>query len=194
MADRGDTRHTQATQLATVVVITTVVLNVLFYVLSNLYFEDRAAMYGMASDDHIRGVRIAFGYFTGSVAIATVCAVIAPRAIGHGLGAAAGLLALVGAYGATAKDMHPVLPATLLVVGLLVPVLVWQSLVRSRAAWSFLIAICAVLGIVTLFGATKVRTAAGIGLWDALIIPGLLAVATAALAMTRDAYRQPERA
>jgi hypothetical protein len=40
-----------------------------------------------------------------------------------------------------------------------------------------------------LFGSTKVRGALGIGLWYAMIFPGLLAVATAALLLVRRDYR-----
>ncbi len=40
-----------------------------------------------------------------------------------------------------------------------------------------------------LFGSTKVRNVIGIGLWYSMIIPGLLAAATAAVAMIRKQYR-----
>jgi hypothetical protein len=86
--------------------------------------------------------------------------------------------------------MPAVLPAALLVLGVLYPVLVWRSLEHSRGAWAFLISMCGVLAIVLLFGAPKVRGVLDIGLWTALIMPGLLAVATVGLAMLRVDYRE----
>ena len=60
----------------------------------------------------------------------------------------------------------------------------------SRVAWSFLIALMTVMGIVTLFGAPKVRNLLDIGLWYAIIIPGVLAVGVVALALVRRDYRE----
>jgi hypothetical protein len=41
-----------------------------------------------------------------------------------------------------------------------------------------------------LFGAPKVRAQVGIGLWIALIFPGMCVVATTTLASLRDDYRR----
>ena len=75
------------------------------------------------------------------------------------------------------------------VVGLLLPLLVWKSYEKNRAGWAFLSGMVAILAVVMLFGSTKVRNVVGIGLWYAMIVPGLLAVGTAALAMIRRSYR-----
>jgi hypothetical protein len=59
----------------------------------------------------------------------------------------------------------------------------------SRVAWSFLTALMTVMGIVTLFGAPKVRNLLHIGLWYAIAIPGVLAVGVVALGLIRRDYR-----
>lgn len=178
-----------AAQIAGIVVVSTVVTNIAFYFLSGLYFEDRTAIYGGVTADHIMGVRFAFGVFTGSVAIASVIASLQPRLVGHAIAALAGILALVAGVAAFSKGLTPVLPSALIVSGLVLFLLVWKSLERVRGAWSFLIGMTSVFSAVLLFGSTKIRGALDIGLWTALIIPGLLAVATVALTMTRDDYR-----
>lgn len=193
MSERVETDPRQAMQIAGVIVTATLILNLGFYFLSNLYFEDRAAMHGAVSDAHLNGVRIAFAVFSGLVALAAVAAVRSPRAIGHGLAGGMGLLSIAGAAGAISQDQHVVLPTALLVIGVLLPLLVWQSLERARGAWAFLISMCITLAAITLFGATKIRAAVDIGLWHALIIPGLLVVAAFALTMVRDDYREPDR-
>jgi hypothetical protein len=68
------------------------------------------------------------------------------------------------------------------------PLLVWRSADGSRAAWAYLVALCGVMGLVLFFGAPKVRNLLGVGLWTAMILPGLLTVATTALVMVRGDY------
>jgi len=179
----------RATQIAMILIGVTIVVNVVFLFLSNAYFADRAAIHGPVSDAEIRSVRIAFAVTTGLTALAGCAAVFAPRIVGHGLPLLVALGAFVAAAAGYSKGLHIVLPVTLLLVGVLLPVLVWKSIERSRAGWSFLVGMVAVLGVVMLFGSTKVRNVVGIGLWYAMIIPGLLGVATAALAMIRRQYR-----
>lgn len=178
-----------AMQIAGIVVVSTVITNIAFYFLSGLYFEDRAAIYGGVTVDHIASVRYAFGVFTGSIAIASVIASLQPRIVGHAIASIASLAALVAGVAAFSKGLTLVLPAALIASGLVLGVLVWKSLERMRGAWAFLIGMTSVFSAVLLFGSTKVRGALDVGLWTALIIPGLLAVATVALAMTRDDYR-----
>jgi uncharacterized membrane protein YhdT len=83
-----------------------------------------------------------------------------------------------------------VLPATLLIAAGLFALLIRYSLQRSRAAWASLASLCVVFGVVMLFGAPKIRGMVGVGMWIALIVPGLLGVATAALTMIRRDYRE----
>jgi hypothetical protein len=99
------------------------------------------------------------------------------------------VLAFVGGVAALVADFNLVLPVALFLTGSLFLVLTWKSLERSRAAWAFLVALCAVFAVVMLFGSTKVRNHTGVGLYYAMIIPGMLWVATVALALVRDDYR-----
>jgi hypothetical protein len=84
--------------------------------------------------------------------------------------------------------MPGVMTAVLIAVGLLVPVLAHFSWRGSRAAWSFMLSIICVFGIVTFFGAPKVRNILGIGFWTAMILPGIQFVCLSALAMVRGDY------
>ena len=187
MADDVDPRN--ATKIAGIVVGVTVVLNVLFIFLSGAYFQDRAAIHGPVSDAEISSVRMGFAVFSGLTAAAACAAVFYPRLVGHALPLLTSLAAFVAAAAGYSKGLHIVLPVTLALVGLLLPLLVWKSYFKSRAGWSFLAGMVGVLAVVMLFGSTKVRNVIGIGLWYSMIIPGLLAVATAALAMIRNQYR-----
>jgi len=187
MAPERDPRQTM--QIAGLVAVACAITNIAFYFLSDLYFEDRSAIYGAVTAGHITGVRITFAVFTGTVGLASVVAAIQPRWVGLGIAAVTGVSALIAGIAAAAHDMTPVLPASLIVAGLVLGLLVWKALEKTRGAWSFLIGMTSVLSAVLLFGATKVRNVLGVGLWTALIIPGLLAVATVALAMIRDDYR-----
>lgn len=185
--------QTQLGQIIGLVAIFVVLANAAFYFLSGMYFDDKSATAltpGGIDDAHIRSVRIAFGVFSGCVGLAAVAAALTPRAVAHGVPALAGLASLIAAWSAFGKDLPTVLPMTLLVIGLLLPYLSWRSLDRSRAAWSMLLAMCAVCATVLFFGSPKVRNQLGVGLWIALIIPGLLTVATVALAQLRRDYAE----
>ncbi len=175
-------------QLAVLVGILVLVLNAGFYFLSDTYFEDRARRFGVQELARIDGARVDFGVFTIVVGVATVLAAMYPRAVGHGLAAAAGLMSLIAVP--FAFEIGLVLPATLLLVAALFGLLIRHSLRGSRAAWASLAALCVVYAVVMLFGAPKVRGLVGVGMWIALIVPGLLGVATAALGMIRREYRE----
>lgn len=190
MANTVETDPRQATQIAGIVVVVAVAINVMFYFLSTAYFADRAKMYGVATEDHIRAVRMSFAAFTGLVALGSIGAAFMPRIVGHGIAAIGAFAAFAGAVGTVKQGVHVVMPATLIGMGVLLAVLIWRSLAGSRAAWSFLIATCAVLASVTLFGSTKIRSSLDINLWNALSLPGLFVVATAALVMIRDQYKE----
>lgn len=190
MAKAKDFDIVQAKQITIIVAIATVGLNVAFYFLSKMYFEDRAATYGMAPPKVIEATRMAFGVMSASVAVATIFAQFAPRLFPHVLAGLVGLTALVGAAAAGAKSFHPVLPIALGVLGALLLVLVYFSVNKSRSAWSFLISTCAVGALVTLFGATKIRNATDVSLYYALILPGVLVVATVMLINLADDYAE----
>lgn len=189
MADDVDPRS--ATKIAGIIVGVAVVLNVLFIFLSGAYFADRAVIHGPVSAGEITSVRMGFAAFSGLTALAGCAAVFYPRLVGHGLALTTSLAAFVAAAAGYSKGLHIVLPVTLGIVGLLLPVLVWKSFEKSRAGWAFLSGMIGVLAVVMLFGSTKVRNVMGIGLWYSMIIPGLLAVSTAGLAMIRKQYRDP---
>lgn len=189
MADDVDPRS--ATKIAGIIVGVAVLLNVLFIFLSGAYFADRAVIHGPVSDAEITSVRMGFAAFSGLTALAGSAAVFYPSLVGHGLALATALASFVAAAAGYSKGLHIVLPVTLGLVGLLLPLLVWKSFEKSRAGWAFLSGMVGVLAVVMLFGSTKVRNVMGIGLWYSMIIPGLLAVATAGLAMIRKQYRDP---
>jgi hypothetical protein len=175
-------------QLAVLVGILVVVLNVGFYFLSDAYFDDRVKRFGIQEMARLGGARRDFGIFTVIVGAAAILARMWPRAVAHGLPAIAGLASLVAAPFALSLGM--VLPAALVIASGLFGLLIWYSLQRSRAAWSCLGALCIVYGVLMLFGAPKVGGLIDVGMWVALIAPGLLGVATAALCMIRSEYRE----
>lgn len=187
MADDVDPRT--ATRIAGVIVGVAVLLNVLFMFLSGEYFLDRIKIHGPVSDAEISSVRMGFAAFTGTTAAAACAAVFYPRVVAHTLPLATSLAAFVAAAAGYSKGLHIVLPVTLLVAGLLLPLLTWKSFEKNRAGWAFLSGMMGILAVVMLFGSTKVRNVTGIGLWYTMAIPGLLAVGTAALAMVRRQYR-----
>jgi hypothetical protein len=182
-----------ALQMAIIIAVFCVLLNVAFYFLSGIYFDGKKATAGLLGEPitsaHVNGVRIAFAVFTGSVSAAAMGAMFSPKWVSHSLSLIAGLAAMVGSYYAFTKGMPKVLPVALLTLGVMFPLLVWRSLERSRAAWSFLVAMCFSLAVVLLFGAPKVRAQVDIGLWTAMIIPGMLVVAGISLTMLRRDYR-----
>lgn len=172
---------------------TALVLNAAFYFLSSAYFEAHkigAPGVGDIVDTHALGeARWAFFSLTMLVLGCAIAAAIAPRIIGHALAVVIGVGALIGAYGSVSHNMPSVMTAVLIAVGLLLPVLGHFSWRGSRAAWSFMISIICVFGIVTFFGAPKVRNILGIGFWTAMMLPSIQFVCVAALAMVRGEYR-----
>lgn len=192
MAKGNDFDFGQAKQISIIIAVATFGLNAAFYFLSQMYFEDRAATYGMASPAAIKATRMAFAIMTGTVGLTAIITQFAPRILAHSIAGIVGLTALIGGLAVAAKDFHPVLPITLGVLGGLILVLIYFSLVsRSRSAWAFLVATCAVGGLVTLFGATKIRNVTDVSLYYALILPGILVVATVMLIALADDYVEP---
>jgi hypothetical protein len=177
-------------QVGGIVLAACVFANVAFKFLADQYFSERIKIYGAESAAHIAQVKLNFAVFSLALGIGAVVVALSPRIIGHLIAGVAALASLAGGVAAMTHDMTPVLPASLLLLGLVMTVLVWRSLLNERAPWSFLIGMTSVMAAVLLFGATKVRNVLDVGLWTALIIPGLLAVATVALAMIRDDYRE----
>lgn len=187
MADETDPRT--KSRIVGIIVGVALLLNLLFMFLSGEYFADRARIHGPVSDAEIQSARMGFALFSSSTAVAACAAVFYPRLVAHILPLVTSLAAFVAAAAGYSKGLHIVLPVTLLLVGLILPLLVWKSFEKSRAGWAFLSGMIGVLAVVMLFGSTKVRNVMGIGLWYSMVIPGLLGVGTAALGMVRRQYR-----
>ena len=178
--------------VAAIVAMAVIALNAMFLLLSWRYFAAKRAdvMAALITDAHITSVRLAFAMFTATIGVGVVAATVYPRWVGHGIAGALALGSVIAGGFALGTSIPGVLGVALLFVGVLVPFMIWRSLVYSRAAWSFLLATCAVLGLVLMFGAPKVRGLLGIGLWTAMIIPGLLVLGAVALGLARRDYRE----
>ncbi len=168
-------------------------LNAVFFLLSGSYFEGhRELVAGVSqpsySPTQMTHVRVTFAVFSGVIAAFAFLAGLLPRVLGHLIPVLLGAVDLVASGFAFAHELPGVLGMTLLVCGVVMPVLAWHSYRRSRAAWAFLVAICGVFAVVLLFGAPKVRGALDIGLWTTMILPGLNAVAAGALVSLRGEY------
>jgi len=184
MAEVARTTFKQRMQMAGVIAGGVFTFNSLFYLASHFYFNDKPLEAADAAS-----VRFAFLQLSLIVAGMAYGAALAPRLIGHGLAVVMGVASLVGGIAALAKGLPPVMGMTMLVIGGVLPWLTWLSLQHRRAAWSFLIAVVSVFGAVCFFGAPKVRHILGIGLWHAMIIPGLQIVCVIALSMLRGEYK-----
>lgn len=177
-------------QLATLVGILAVALNVAFYFLSDAYFDDRVKRLGAQELARLSGARIDFAIFTIVVGGGAIVAAMYPRAVAHVIPALAGVASVIAVP--FAAKIGAVLAAMLLLVGGSFGLLVRHSLQRSRAAWACLASLSAVYGVVLLFGAPKIRGLVGVGMWIAMIAPGLLWVATGALRTIRGDYAKAD--
>ncbi|HEX8111035.1 MAG TPA: hypothetical protein VF516_25065 [Kofleriaceae bacterium] len=110
------------------------------------------------------------------------------RAPIHVLAALLGVANLVFGFFAFTHHLPGALTATLLVSGLLVPTLAHFSYRRSRAAWAFLVALCGVFAVVSLFGAPKISHALDVRLGMTMILPALYVVACVMLALLHANY------
>jgi hypothetical protein len=175
-------------QLAILVGIIALSLNVGFYFLSDAYFDDRVKRLGAQELARLSGARIDFAIFTIVLGAGVIAAALRPRLVAHGVAVVAGVASLVAVP--FAASIGIVLATMLLLVAAAFEILVWLSTQRrSRAAWAYLSSLCAVYGVVLFFGAPKLRGLVGVGLWIALIAPGLLWVAAGALRQIRDDYK-----
>jgi hypothetical protein len=179
-------RSRVAARTASVIIAGLVVVNTAFWFLSSLYLGDHPNQ----ADANLMMVRGAFGVMTGVLAVATLLTSLAPRQVGHLLCVLLGAMSLVSSVEAIARGMPVVLCTTLLVAGVLFPILAYASWRGSRVAWSYLISMATVFGLVTFFGAPKVRAQLGTSLWYALIVPGLFFVTVTSLTMIREKYRR----
>jgi hypothetical protein len=170
------------------IAIVVVVVNVFFFVASSSYYGDK-----ITSPHELMNVRMAFAITSVIVGVMALAAAIQPFVVGHGLAVIAGIAALVGGIAAFISGMPPVLGVTMVIIGWLMPLMAILSLRHSRVGWSFLTSLLTVFALVTFFGAPKVRNMLHIGMWYAMVIPGLLTVAVVALSLVRGEYRDPSR-
>jgi len=112
-----------------------------------------------------------------------------PRILGHATAVLFGLAGLVAGYESLTHNMPSVMTAVLIAVGVMLPTLAHFSWRHSRAAWAYLCSLLFVFGIVTFFGAPKVRDVLGVSLAVAMVIPVLMFITLAALTMCRTEYR-----
>jgi hypothetical protein len=174
-----------------------VLVNVFFYFLSASYFDSHTEIVAGAgavpsySPAQMMQVRTSFAIFAAVVAGVSFVAALKPREIGHLLPVPFGLVFVISAFPALMSSSPPVLGMTWLIAGALMLSLSWWSYRhRSRPAWAFLIALCAVFAIAELFGAPKIARALDVRLWIAMIDPALKVVAVIALSSLRDDYRE----
>ena len=175
----------QTSQLLGIIGIVLIATNAFFFLASNSYAKDH-----LLSNSDLMGTRIAFAISSIVVGMSAFAAAYEPRLVGHALGFLLSVSMLAGGIAAFIGHLPPVLGITMLIVAVVTGLLAFHSMRGSRVAWSFLAALMTVMGIVTLFGAPKVRNLIGIGLWYAIIIPGLLAVGVVALGLIRRDYRE----
>jgi len=110
----------------------------------------------------------------------------ATSTIGHALAVLLGVNSLVDGTLALVHGMGGVLIATTWIVGALLVMLSWFSWHgRSRAAWSFVISICSVFAVITLFGAPKMLHL-GLPLVGVVLVPPLYITVVALLATSGD--------
>jgi hypothetical protein len=179
--------RTSSWQVAIIIAAIALALNGLFFILSQRYLASRGPDIDAANLLQLRG---AFGMFSGLVALGAIAASIAPKLIGHALGAVMGVASFAAGVEALTHALPAALWVALLITGVLMPLLAVRSWTGGRAAWAFLNVICGTFGVCLLFGAPKVRALLGIGLWHALIIPGLMFTASAALSAIHGSYRE----
>jgi len=96
-------------------------------------------------------------------------------------------------FAALAEGMSFALITTLLIAGVLMPIMAWQSYRGSRTSWAFLVAMCGVFAVVAMFGTPKIRGLFHVGLWTTMLIPGLFAITAVALGRLSEDYvdREP---
>lgn len=180
-------------RLAPLFVIGFLVVNAAFFFLSGNYFASHHQFVGGASvptfsPDQATHVRIAFAAMSGAVAAIAFLASLARRGIGHLLAGALGIGNLVFGFLALTHHQPGALIATLLITGVVIPVLAYFSYRRSRAAWAFLVALCTVFAAISVFGAPKISRVLDVSLWTSMILLGLYGVASITLARLSDDY------
>jgi hypothetical protein len=177
-----------------------VAVNVAFFVLSISYFDShREVVNGVStpySSAAVMHVRMAFGLSAAVVTVVTFVVGLDRRVLGHVLVGVLGAAMAIGGIVAVVNGLPAALIVLLMVPGSLMPVLALSSHRGGRAAWSFLLALCAVLAFASLFGAPRLRDTLQVSLWTTMMLPALYAVAAVTMYLLRNDYvdRAPVRA
>lgn len=182
------TTRPQTSQLLGIIGIVVLATNAFFFLASNSYAKDH-----LLAANEVMNTRIAFGVSSITVGLLAFAAPFEPKLVGHATGFLLAVASFAGGIGAFIGHLPPVLGVTMLIVAVITGILTFHSMRGSRVAWSFLASLMTVMGIVTLFGAPKVRALLHIGLWYAIIIPGVLAVGVVALGLIRRDYRDADQ-
>src|SRR5690242_7445613 len=118
MAEVARTTRKQSLKMAGVIAGAAISLNSAFWLLSSFYYDDKPQV-GV----DMGSVRLAFGLLTFLVAGMSYVAGFAPRLVGHGIGFIAGVASFVAGIGALVSTIPNVVGVTLLLIGLVLPVL-----------------------------------------------------------------------
>jgi hypothetical protein len=118
----------------------------------------------------------------------TPLALASPGGVGSLIGMVFGVgLLVLGVLGFARSEPLPTpLVVALVIAGALEAVLCWQTLHRSRTAWSFAVALSGTAAMVCILGAPKIASAMGAALPIALIPAVIAVVVTIALTMAAD--------
>jgi hypothetical protein len=182
----------QSTRVALLISVAAfIVLNVGFYILSGNYFEAHASQYTPERMSHIRTL---FAVSSGVIVAVNFLVGLNRRIGAHLIAIVLGVGTLAAGVGSLIAGLPGVLGVTQLVAGILMPVLAWYSYKRQRGPWAFLVAICVVFAVTDLFGAPRIGQTLSLNLWTTMIIPGLYAVAAAALIQLRGQYSERDTA
>src|SRR5262249_51064822 len=136
-----ETTSKHSMQLAGLIAGTVIAADVFFLIASHFYEAGKA-------DADVGSARFAFVLLSLLVGVLAYVSAVSTRVLAHGLAAVVGVANVIGGVAAFANGRPPVMAMTLLISGSLLPLLAWRSWRHSRAAWSFLIGVLAVLALV----------------------------------------------
>jgi hypothetical protein len=183
-------RQKLAIQQTVILVAFGLLLNVAFFFLSRMYYEDKQLGLAISLDDSIGRARLSFGIFTLFVVASLGAHLFLARWTAHATALLLAAVSLVAAVAASRAEMTETLPAALGLGGIIIPLLVWRSLVGSRVAWAFLVSMCVTLAVVTMFAAPKIASLFHVNMWLAMTLPGLFATTASGLIKISDRYRE----
>src|SRR5689334_4684674 len=111
-----------AMQMTIVIVAIALLLNLAFYFLSGIYYDDKRASQGLMTlitDKTVRDTRFSFAAFSGIVALTMAGTLFVPRWISVGIAGVASLASLIASVFAIRGGLPGALSVALLMIGLL---------------------------------------------------------------------------